>query len=707
MSRQQSDPKQRKKNSQNHKLKRGILIAVAVIVVGGIAWAKFSGGGGFDEAGGVFTVRKGNLRISVSEPGKIEAVTSVALTCEVEGQSTIISIVPEGTYVKEGQVLVELDSADLRERIDEQEITVKSAENSFKNAQEALEIQKNQNESDIKAAQLAVVFAKIDLEKYTAGESDEELARAAQLALDFTNKLLSKYAKYAGEDWAKQLGVIESEASNETGKNENESGMEDQDLSLDFAEMGLDKLAGGDWHQQLRNNLFLIVQADTSLKLAKDTVEGTRELFKKKYVTETQLKADESKFQSAVIELKKAVEALRLLVNYDHPKQLAKFVADYEEAKKELERAKRRADSQEAQRKSDLDAKDATYERQQERLAKLKDQLDKSKIVAPQPGLVVYASSSGDRFRRERGLIAEGESVYERQKIIQLPDLSTLKVNVNVHESVRDMVKPGQDTIITVEALSGLMLHGHVEKVAILPDSGNRWMNPDLTVYSTSIIIDDQSDALKPGMSAQPEIIIADLKNVLYVPVHAVTVRGEREVCFVMKGSDRIVTPVEVGLSNDNYIEIKSGLKEGDKVLQYAPITLVQETPVKKAKGAEEEKKETPSSEEASGQPKETEEKPRQLPAQMLERAKAFLQNLTSEQKKELGIDENTDLEKMTPEKMREIGRKMGERFGGPRPGGEGMRRGPRGEGRRPGRRPGTASDSPRRTGEAERSGNP
>jgi HlyD family secretion protein len=711
MMNQRSDPKNMRKNSRNHKLKKGILIAVAVIVVAGIAWAKFSGSSGPDDAGAVFKVQRGNLRVSVSESGRVQASKSVALTCELEGQSTIIKIVPEGTYVKKGDELVVLDSANLRDRIDTQEITVKSAEAAHKNADEALQIQENQNDSDVKAAQLTVDFAKLDLDKYTAGESEEQLAQAAQLSLDFTNNLLSKYAN---EGWASQLGPIKAAATQDTGKSENPSSTDNQESSSDLAEMVLPKLAGGDWHQQLRNNLYDVVQADTNLRLAKDAVDGSRKLYEKKYVTETQLKADESKFQNAVISLKKAVEALRLLVNYDHPKQLAKFVADYEEAKKGLERAKRKADSQLAQRRADLDAKEATYARQQVVLDKLKDQLTKSTIIAPQPGLVVYSSSSGDRFRTDRGLIAEGEKVWQRQKLIELPDISSMKVTINVHESVRDMIKPDQDAIITIEALSGVMLHGHVEKVAILPDSANRWMNPDLTVYSTSIVIDDQSDALKPGMSAKVEIIIADLKNVLYVPVQAVTVRGEQEVCFVVKGSDRIVTPVEVGLSNDNYIEIKSGLKVGDKVLTYTPIALAHETPLQKprdakpkgAEGTESQKKETTPPDETSGPPAAQGETPRQLPPQMLERAKTLLQSLTAEQKKELGIDENADLEKMTPEQMRDLFRKMMPRRGGPGADAEGGRGGPRGQGRRPQGGPGGASGSAPRTRETQQPGN-
>jgi HlyD family secretion protein len=665
---QESDSPQKKEYAHNHKLRNAILIAVAVIVIGSIAWAKLSGNRGADKAEPLFTVTRGDLRISVLEAGNIEANRSVTLTSEMDDETTILSLVPEGTYVNEGDVLVKLDASSHKDEIDRHQIIVDSAKADLKTAQEAYEIQKNQNESDLRAAQLAVEFARIDLEKYTAGESEEQLTRAAQAALGFADELFSNYAK---EEWAKQLGETDIAPANLSGKDEKDSPAGNRDISLDFAEMGLDKLAGGDWHQQLRNALYLIVQADTNLKLAKDAYDGSRKLFEKKYVTETQLRADESKFQSAVIDLKKAVEALRLLINYDHPKQLAKLRADYEEAKRELERTDRKAASKLAQKEADRSALESTYRMEKERLDRYKDQLNKSVIKAPQPGLVIYASSMEGRghMHRGRGMIAEGETVYERQPLIILPDLSKLKVQMRLNESVRDIVKPDQQAIITFEGVPDLTLHGQVEKVALLPDSEENWMNPDLTVYPATITLDAVSEALKPGMTAKVEIIIADLKNVLYVPVQAVTIRENQDVCSVVKGGKKEETPVVVGLSNNNYIEIKSGLKQGDTVLTNAPITVTEATGLKKPDIAEFEKKRTPRADKAAAQPKGEEEKPETLPADMQERAKAFLENLTPEQKKQmeerlksLGIEGE-----ITPEKLR----KLMEQRGGPRPGGE------------------------------------
>lgn len=653
---QQIQQKQKRSPSRNHKMRRNIIIAVAVIAVGGIAWARFSGGRAPEETEALFTVKPGDLLISVLESGKIQANKSASLTCEVEGQSTIISIVPEGTYVKEGDELVVLDSASLRDSIEQQEITVKSAEAARTQASEALAIQENQNDSDIKAAELARDFALIDLKKYTG-----------------------------------EVAYTKAWEAHQKEKDPNDTEINVTELAPYFAALDPEKAyVDGDWHQQLLKAQNDITSAETALKLAESKLEGTKKLRERGYVTQTELEGDQFSYDKAKIQLDQAIEAKKLLINYDHPKQLAKFIADYEEAVKELGRAERKAASQLAQKKADLEAKEATYNTQKLRLDKFNDQLGKTTIKASQPGLVVYASSSGDHWRRERGLVAEGESVYERQKLIELPDLSTLKVQVSVHESARDMIKPGQEAIVTVEAIPGLTLRGHVEKVAILPDAEQNWMNPDLTVYSTTVLLDGASETLKPGMTAKVEIIVAELKDVLYVPVQSVSVRREREVCFVMRDSKSVVVPVETGLANNNYIEIKSGLKKGDRVLTYAPVTVTEETVSRKAKLPDEE-----GTSRTPGRPAVGVTAPEgEGPADQEPRPGrgGFMQNMTPEQRRQmeerlrsLGIEGDLSPENMTPERMQEIRQKMMELRGGAGPGGEGFRGMRPGQGEMPG----------------------
>ncbi len=99
---------------------------------------------------------------------------NATLSSLVEGTTTIISIVPEGTWVTVGEVVCELDSSQLKEKAKQQEITTTQAEASMATAREKLEIQKTQNESDIAAATLKFELAQLDLEKYKDGEFPQQ-----------------------------------------------------------------------------------------------------------------------------------------------------------------------------------------------------------------------------------------------------------------------------------------------------------------------------------------------------------------------------------------------------------------------------------------------------------------------------------------------------------------------------------------------------
>lgn len=106
-------------------------------------------------------------------------------------------------------------------------------------------------------------------------------------------------------------------------------------------------------------------------------------------------------------------------------------------------------------------------------------------------------------------------------------------VELRVHESSVNMVKPGQNATITVEAYPDTALQGKVFNVAPLPDPPHGWFDPSVKVYTTQITIDGAHDFLKPGMSAKVEILIEQLKNVLIVPIQVVANREGKKVCYV------------------------------------------------------------------------------------------------------------------------------------------------------------------------------
>jgi HlyD family secretion protein len=436
-----------------------------------------------------YAVKRGAFLVSVVEGGTIKAVREVTVRCELEGTARIISIVSEGSYVKKGDLLVELDSSDLRERITQQEVTFQNVRFAMLQAQQYLAIQKSVAESNIKDAELKVKFAGTDLKKFDEGEVPQSLTNAA--------------AK--------------------------------------------------------------ITIAQLDLEQAKDRLHWTERLEKKGYVTRSELEADKLSVRKHEIALTAAEADLRLLAEYDLPKKKEQLTANLEQARMEWERIKQRSAAQIAQAEADLKSKSTAADLQKTRLDQLNEQLTLTKIHAPEAGLVVYASSSnpGNGI-----LIEEGATVRQRQDLIKLPDISQMMVEVRVHESHVQQIRPGLPAYVTIDSLPDYQFHGTVRKVAVLPDSTSRFFNPNLKVYATEIVIEDELPDIKPGISARAEIVITNLTDVLTVPMQAVTTIKGQPSCLVQKNRLGLTSvPVEIGLYNERFIEIKSGLEEGDQVL--------------------------------------------------------------------------------------------------------------------------------------------
>ena len=157
----------------NHKNRIKALIALVVLIMAiglGVGLMSRSDGQEVTKDQATFAARRGPLTISVLESGTIKAREQIILKSEVEGRSTIITLIDEGERVKQGDLLVELDVTELvDERID-QEISVQNAEADYINARENLAVVINQGQSDIEKAELTLEFANEDLRQYDTND---------------------------------------------------------------------------------------------------------------------------------------------------------------------------------------------------------------------------------------------------------------------------------------------------------------------------------------------------------------------------------------------------------------------------------------------------------------------------------------------------------------------------------------------------------
>lgn len=196
---------------------------------------------------------------------------------------------------------------------------------------------------------------------------------------------------------------------------------------------------------------------------------------------------------------------------------------------------------------------------------KAKKNLEDYTIKAPIDGTVVTKNKKkGDKL--ESGSAAASSSSGNSSAMAVIYDLSSLKLQLDVDETEVKQVAVGQSVSITADALEDKTFTGTVTKVGIDGTSSN-----GVTTYPIDVEITDYGELL-PGMNVTAEIVVQEVKNVLAIPVSSlqrgdvVYVKGEKEDKSDNAPDGYKSVKVVTGINDEDYIEIKSGLTEGQEL---------------------------------------------------------------------------------------------------------------------------------------------
>jgi RND family efflux transporter MFP subunit len=158
-----------------------------------------------------------------------------------------------------------------------------------------------------------------------------------------------------------------------------------------------------------------------------------------------------------------------------------------------------------------------------------------------------------------------GDLVSSGTLVATLADLSNLRVRAMVDETEISQVEIGQDVVITFDAFPGQQFRG---KVLEIPLQGELTQN--ILMYEVPVSLEGAEEvSLKPGMTANLTAIVGRRQNVLLVPAMAVQ-RGEQGNFVRLDDAtskEPVYVPVELGLSDGVYVEVRRGLNEGDRIL--------------------------------------------------------------------------------------------------------------------------------------------
>jgi RND family efflux transporter MFP subunit len=165
-----------------------------------------------------------------------------------------------------------------------------------------------------------------------------------------------------------------------------------------------------------------------------------------------------------------------------------------------------------------------------------------------------------------------GSATSAKAAVVTMADMDSLQIEADVSESNIEKIRVGQRCEITLDAYPETKYDGVVEAIVPTVDRAK-------ATVLTKIRFVHRDDRVLPEMSARVAFLsepsgVADRKSVIAVPPSAVVARGERRIVFIVRGGRAEERPVEAGGAVGGFVEIKSGLKPGERVVVNPPAGL-------------------------------------------------------------------------------------------------------------------------------------
>jgi HlyD family secretion protein len=488
-------------------VKRVIIIisVVVVLVVAGLVVAFTTSRGKNNKEAPIKTevAKRGDFVIKINASGNLESLLSVEVKSNVEGEIQKL-YVKDGDFVEKGKVLLKINDEQIREDMKQAEANVSAAKAQLEQAKSSLAIKQKQLESDLQQQKDAVVQARTNL----------NVAQA-------TTK--------------QQIAQQETDIQNTKGN------LEQDNIALKQAQISL---------KQAEITLSDLKQSESAAKVDLDNAESelkrSQELYEKKYIPQKSLEDaraayanSSSRYESAQKKVQSQEETINsqkeTVTMREQAVQMRKTTIDFngenlkllkqtraaqeEQATTSLKIAQTRLTQLQDNIKDENDISRYSLESAKANLLKAESTLNNQKerlgwttIVAPMSGIVINLAIE------EGEIVTSGRSAFSSSPaLMQIADLSQMIVKTSINEVDMEKLAVGQKVEIRTKAYPNKVYRGEVREVA--PSGSPR---DNIIYFSVEISVLDSPKELRPGMTADVDIVVVERKDRLLLPIEAV-----------------------------------------------------------------------------------------------------------------------------------------------------------------------------------------
>jgi len=168
--------------------------------------------------------------------------------------------------------------------------------------------------------------------------------------------------------------------------------------------------------------------------------------------------------------------------------------------------------------------------------------------------------------------VQNGDMVAPNSALLSIGNLNSLQVAADIAEADTAKLKLGQKVAISSNALSDLNYSGKVQEIGL--EAQTKTKNQGETTSIPVIISIEKNNLLRPGYNVDLKITTAINRKALIVPFDAIIEKRGHSCVYVIRGGKAQLQEVETGISDNSSIQVKSGVKKGDKVIINPPQEL-------------------------------------------------------------------------------------------------------------------------------------
>ncbi|HYQ56119.1 MAG TPA: efflux RND transporter periplasmic adaptor subunit [Draconibacterium sp.] len=185
-----------------------------------------------------------------------------------------------------------------------------------------------------------------------------------------------------------------------------------------------------------------------------------------------------------------------------------------------------------------------------------------TRITAPEDGIIIFGNSyDGTKYAQDVSVLVYSEL---SPPIATLPDMSEVISETFVKEIDISKIKVGDPVRVSFDALENVVIYGKISSIARI---GEDHKDFDMKVFKVIVHLDESNEGLKPAMSSNNDIILANKTEALFAPLSAV-IKDKGEYFVYLSTKDGMQkTAIVTGVENEEFVLVESGLEEGDKVI--------------------------------------------------------------------------------------------------------------------------------------------